>query len=240
MFVEHKFFVGARDINTLKELSNTSLLSYLEDVACMHSEMLGYGISNINTFKKTWVLLFWKVKVIKRPKFSDDLTAKTWSRLTDRYYAYRDFYVYNQDNDLVAIASSKWVLIDIENEKLVKIPEEVSSAYKPENISVFNDNTLEKLIEPKENEKKINYKITKNMIDINKHLHNIYYMDIAKEILPDEIAFSNELNEFEIMYKHEVKLGEIVKVLYSKQDDFHYITIKSEDEKSLHAIIKIK
>ncbi len=240
MFVEHEFFVGARDINPLKELTNTSLLSYLEDVACMHSEMLGFGISNIHNFKKTWVLLFWKVKVIKRPKFADDLTVKTWSRLIDRYYAYRDFYVYNQNNDLVASASSKWVLIDIENEKLVKISEEISLAYKSENVSVFEDKNLEKLTEPNENEKTINYKITKNMIDINKHLHNIYYMDIAKEILPDEVTFSNELNEFEIMYKHEVKLGETVKVLYSKQNDFHYITIKSKDEKFLHAIIRIK
>jgi medium-chain acyl-[acyl-carrier-protein] hydrolase len=240
MFVEHKVYVGARDINSLKELTNTSLLSYLEDVACMHSEIAGYGISNMNNIKRTWVLLSWKIKVIKRPKFNDTLNVKTWSRLIDKFYAFRDFSVYNQDNELIAIATSKWVFIDIEKGKLIKITDEVAEKYKTENVSVFEEKDLEKLNEPQEYINKIDYKITKNMIDVNKHLHNIYYMDIAKEVLPDEISFSNETNEFEIMYKHEIKLGETVKVMYSKVDDFYYITIKDNDEKIIHAIIKLK
>lgn len=126
MFVEHNFFVGARDINSLKELTNTALLSYLEDVACIHSEIAGYGITNMYTIKKTWILLSWKIKVIERPKFSDNLKVKTWSRLIDKFYAYRDFEVYDENNNLIAIATSKWVFIDIEKGKIIKISEEVA------------------------------------------------------------------------------------------------------------------
>lgn len=78
------------------------------------------------------------------------------------------------------------------------------------------------------------------MIDINRHLHNTYYMDLAKEVLPDEISFSNEINEFEIMYKNEIKLGEIVKVMYSKVDNYYYVVIKNMEENTIHAIIKLK
>ena len=66
----------------------------------------------------------------------------------------------------------------------------------------------------------------------------IYYMDIAKEILPQDL--SNEFNTFEIMYKKEIKLGETVRVYYSKVDDWNYVTIKSEDEKKLYSIIRLK
>ena len=78
------------------------------------------------------------------------------------------------------------------------------------------------------------------MIDINKHLHNTYYLDIAKEVLPEEIALTSELNDFEIMYKKEIKLGDVVKAIYTKEDDYNYVLIKSEDETTLHAIIKLK
>lgn len=240
MFVENNFYVGLRDINNLQELKNTGLLSYLEDVACMHSEIAGYGVTDMEEVKRTWVLLSWKIKVIKRPKFNDVLNVKTWSRCIDKFYAFRDFKVYNQDNELVCTATSKWIFINTESEKIVKVSDEVASKYEPEEESVFEETDLPKLNEPKEFINKIDYKITRNMIDINKHLHNIYYMDIAKEALPEDIFFSNELNEFEIMYKREVKLGETVKAIYSKEEDYHYVTIKDENETLIHAIIRLK
>lgn len=241
MFVEHNFFVGARDINSLKNLTNKGLLSYLEDIACIHSEIAGYGITNIEKVKKTWILLSWKIKVIKRPKFSDELIVKTWSRKIDKFYAYRDFEVYDQDNNLISIATSKWVFIDIQRGKIIKISEEVSGVYEQENISVFDEEEMEKLQEPEgEYLNKIDYKITKNMIDFNKHLHNTYYMDLAKEVLPDDISFYKESNEFEIMYKHEIKIGETVKVIYFKIDNIYYIVVKNKEENITHAIIKLK
>lgn len=240
MFVNHNFFVGARDINSFRELTNTALLSYLEDIACIHSEMVGYGITNLETVKKTWILLSWKIKVLRRPKFAENLKVKTWSRLIDKFYAYRDFEVYDENDNLICIATSKWVFIDTETGKIVRISEEVANLYSQENRKVFEENSLEKLTDPKNYINKIDYKITKNMIDINHHLHNTYYMDLAKEVLPDEISFDKETNEFEIMYKHEVKLREVVKVMYSKVDNFYYVVIKDETETKLHAIIKLK
>lgn len=241
MFVEHKFYIGLSDINSLKELNNTCLLRYLEDTAGIHSEIAGYGITDMNTTRKSWILLSWKVKVKKRPLINDTLTVKTWSRAINEFYAYRDFEVRNQYNEIVSIITSKWVFIDIDKGKIIKISDEVSKNYKQEiNSSVFKEKDLEKLVEPSEYSSSTLFKITRNMIDINKHLHNIYYLDIAKEALPEEVALGNELNDFEIMYKKEVKLGETVKALYSFKDNYHYVVIKSEDEKRIHAIIRLK
>ena len=76
------------------------------------------------------------------------------------------------------------------------------------------------------------------MIDVNNHVHNIYYMDIAKEVLPQPL--DEEYNTFEIMYKKEIKSDEIVKVYYSKVDDWNYVTIKSKDNKTIYSIIRLK
>lgn len=237
MFVENKFYVGLRDITPLKQLKNTSLLSYLEDVACMHSEIAGYGVSNMDNIKRTWILLSWKIEIKKRPKFNDFLKVKTWSRLIEKFYAFRDFKIFNQNEELIAIATSKWVFVDIEKDKLVKISDDISNIYEPEEESVFEEIDLPRFKEPSNYINKIDYKITKNMIDINNHLHNIYYMDIVREILPINIE---EPNKFEITYKKEIKFGETVKALYSKIDDYHYVTIKDESENIIHAIIRLR
>ncbi len=237
MVVNHKFYIGLRDINSKLELTNTGILACLEDVGCMHSEIAGYGLFNREVTRKTWLLLNWKVEVIKRPLYNEVINVETWSRGMDRYYAYRDFRITDKDNNIIIKGTSKWILVDIDKRKPIKISDEVGDAYFPENNSVFEDNTIEKIKIPNDYISVINYKITKNMIDINNHLHNIYYMDIAKEALPDELI-NTEFNKFEIMYKNEIKDGENVKAFYSKSDDIHYVVIKSEDESIIHSAIK--
>lgn len=239
------FYVGLSDTNTKQELTETSLLRFLEDIAGMHSEKVGYGASSIDKTKRTWILLSWKVRMFKRPKMNETVTVETWSRLIEKFYAYRDFKVYDSNKNLVAIATSKWIYIDIENGRIVKVTDEVSSCYESENISVFDEKEFADDIKLKEPESEIineiDFKITRNLFDINNHVHNIYYMDIAKEALPEDVYLNNEFNDFEIMYKKEIKASKetnnIVKVYYTKEDDKHFVSIKTDD--LLHAIIRL-
>ena len=239
------FYVGLSDTNTKQELTETSLLRFLEDIAGMHSEKVGYGASSIDKTKRTWILLSWKVRMFKRPKMNETVTVETWSRLIEKFYAYRDFKVYDSNKNLVAIATSKWIYIDIENGRIVKVTDEVSSCYESENVSVFDEKEFADDIKLKEPESEIineiDFKITRNLFDINNHVHNIYYMDIAKEALPEDVYLNNEFNDFEIMYKKEIKASKetnnIVKVYYTKEDDKHFVSIKTDD--LLHAIIRL-
>ena len=41
------------------------------------------------------------------------------------------------------------------------------------------------------------------------------------------------------MYKHEAKLGDVLNLYYSRQDDSTFITIKNKDNTKLHCIIKL-
>lgn len=245
MKVLQDFYVGLSDTNTKQELTETSLLRFLEDIAGMHSEKVGYGASSIDKTKRTWILLSWKVRMFKRPKMNETVTVETWSRLIEKFYAYRDFKVYDSNKNLVAIATSKWIYIDIENGRIVKVTDEVSSCYESENVSVFDEKEFADDIKLKEPESEIineiDFKITRNLFDINNHVHNIYYMDIAKEALPEDVYLNNEFNDFEIMYKKEIKASKetnnIVKVYYTKEDDKHFVSIKTDD--LLHAIIRL-
>ena len=93
MYVEHNFYVGFRDVDYKNNLKIKSALSYLEDVAGIHSNIVGYGLLDIEKTKKTWVLTNWKLEFIRRPRYSENLKVKTWSNGTEKIYALRDFYV---------------------------------------------------------------------------------------------------------------------------------------------------
>ena len=155
----------------------------------------------------------------------------------EKLYAYRDFEVYNEKNEKVAIATSKWVCFDTMKMSIAKIDENIINAYTIENPSVF-ENDIQKLKEPESFLDVCTISTTRDMIDANKHVHNLNYIDFASQILPYEIM--QEANDIEVMFKKEIKENDIVKCFYSIENDEHYVTIKSEDEKILHAIIKLK
>lgn len=240
MFIRHEVFIGLRDVGIGNKVTNTALLSYFEDAGGVHSSLVGYGLNDIPTVKRSWVLIGWKIKIDKRPKYGDKITIKTWSRGIDKLYAYRDYEVLDENGNILGIATSKWVLVDTEKKRVTKIDEQVQNAYSVENICVFDELDLEKLSEPDAYTRSTTFTVNRSLIDVNDHLHNIYFMDIANEVLPMDVYKKAEFNDIRIMCKKEIKLGDTVKVFYCVKDDEHIVTIKSQDEKNLHAIIILR
>ncbi len=235
---ERDYKVGLNDLGKYNKISNKGILRILEDTGGIESENAGYGINDIKKTRLSWVLLAWKVKVIKRPIYNEKVKARTWEREANKIFAFRDYQIFNEKGELCVIATSKWTLIDIKTLKLAGIPEEVRNAYKISDQKVFEDE-IEKLKEPKTELTKEDYKVLRSQIDVNKHVHNLYYLDIAYEALPEEIYEQEEKDNIEIMYKKQIKLNDPIVCLYSNENNKNTVTIKSKDEKTLHAIISL-
>ena len=234
------FYVSFLDINENNELSNKGILRLMQEVAGLHSASLGFGLNDIDKTGFAWLILNWKLKVFYRPKWNTYITVNTWSRKKTPLFAYRDLEIYDDKNNLVAIATSKWLLFNVNKKALSKITPEVNEAFNEVNKSVFNDEFNEKLKEPENSIFAYNYKIQKRDIDTNHHVNNLIYLDYAYEALPDDVFFNTDFSNIEIMYKHEAKINDVISVFYSNDENGNYtITIKDENNKNLHAIIKL-
>jgi len=96
MKFESKYYVGIRDIGINNKITNVAILGFLEEIGSAHSATCGYGVNDIETKKRAWLIMDWKLKVFERPKYGDEITIKTWSRPIEKhpFYTYRDFEVY--------------------------------------------------------------------------------------------------------------------------------------------------
>ena len=240
MFFTQNFRIGLSMLGQSTYISNKGFLSILQDVAEMHSASIGIGVTDIDKTNFSWALLNWKVKIISRPKYGETLTVKTWSRYSTKLYSYRDFEVYNESGDLIAIATSKWILIDAEKRKIAKIEDDMISKYEPEDKSVFNIVELDKLDEPENIDCSIKYKIRKADIDINNHVNNLCYVDIALEGYPGSINDFNSITELEIQFKHQIRITDDITVSYSSENNENCIMITSKDGEKIHSIVKFK
>ena len=241
MIVEKEYQVKLSEIDKENKVTNKAILSYLEDIGGIHSNMAGNGIYDIPRTHLTWVLLDWRLQVLRRPNYAEKINVKTWSREAVKCYAYRDFEIYDEQNNLIAIATSKWVLLDIEKGKIIKVEDELISKYYPEiDKKVFEKETFGKLKEPEEYQNEITYQVKRADIDVNNHMHNLNYIELAYEALPEEVYQKNQFDNVRITYKKECKLGDILKCKYAFQSGKNVVVIKSEDEKVLHCIVEMK
>ncbi|MFR2534593.1 MAG: acyl-[acyl-carrier-protein] thioesterase [Clostridia bacterium] len=238
-FYEHTFQIGLRDVGISNEITNKAILGYFEDIGGLHSDEVGYGLKNIEQTHLTWILLHWKMQVLKRVKYGEKIMIKTWSRYSQKFYSYRDYEMYNESGELVVIATSKWALIHIDK-GLTKIDEELINQYKPDSKSVFHTLEVEKIKEPSTFSNRYACTVLRSYIDVNHHMHNLCYLDLAYEALPEAVYLHTNFSYVEIMYKKEAKLGDELICLYEQIENTHYITIKSKDEKQLHAIVKLQ
>jgi len=235
---EHNFDLNIRSIDKNTYLTNKSILGFLEDIGGYHSDIAGYGLKDIEKTKISWVLLHWKLKVLKKIKYGDSINVKTWSRGAFRACCYRDYEIYNKKGELCAIATSKWTIIHLEK-GLMRLTDDIVEKYETEEKSVFPAFNFEKLKEPENSILTYEYTVQRRDIDINNHMHNLYYLDLAYEALPKDVYENISFENVEIMYKTSAFLGDNLKCFYSHVENAHFITIKNSDEDKLHAIVKL-
>ena len=236
----YKYIIKYSDIGTDNKITLKSFVDLLQEAAISHSENAGFGVTHIHQTHLAWLLLNWKVQFFSYPNLNDKITVKTWPRVFDKLYSYRDFEVYNENNDLIAIASSKWFAIDTQNKKIRKLTPEITNSYgEAYTKSVFENPFEEKIKIPEKLQLNFEYKVQRRDLDTNSHVNNLHYIDYALETLEEDIYNNFYFNNLEIIYKKEIKCMETIKCYYSFEDNKHIVTIKSADDLTLHSIIKL-
>lgn len=232
--------VNYSDVDENNVLSNVGILRMFQETGAVHCDLLGYGPNNTPSTHVAWIILNWKLKVFSRPKWNTKLTIKTWSKTHHNLFCYRNFEMYDDNDILVSVANSKWVLLDCIERHLTKITKEIEERFNCLDKPVFNEKTCEKLEEPINSKEILDYIICRRDIDTNHHVNNLNYLIYAYETLPKEVFENTKFSNVEIMYKHEAKLGDKLSFCYAEEENNeHVVTIKNKEENTINAIIKL-
>lgn len=220
------------DIGRDEKATNRSIMKIMQETAVLHSEYIGYGLLNMEEKEKAWMVLDWEIKVIERPLYNTKVKAQTWGRRIDRLSAYRDFKLEDEEGNTIAIATSKWVFVDIQKRKPTRITEDIKNLFEIEPDKKVLDKGLEKIKRDDYNFDKEykEYKVERRDIDINGHMNNLAYIDMAYEILPEEVYQNKVFNNIRITYKKEIVYGESIEYYYAEQGNKSIIEARKKDE----------
>ena len=233
MVYKTTYKTGFIDINKDKKLTNRAILKYLEDCSGKHSDTVKNGVADIIDDGITWVLLSWNLKVLKRPSYAAEIEVDTYISSATKLYVYRDFEVF-AGGEKVAVARSIWILVDAKTRRPKRLDEKTVESYHPEYERKAFDFDNAKLTANEEADKIIDYPIRKTDIDINDHVHNLNYLDMAYEIMPEK-----EFDNLIIEYKKEVKYGDKIAVAVKTNESVYDIKVFSKDDGTVNTLIRL-
>ncbi|MBQ6991848.1 MAG: hypothetical protein IJN50_02895 [Clostridia bacterium] len=237
---ERIFKVEYYDIGEDRKATDKSILKYLQKIAGMHSDEMGCGLEELAKENLGWIITNWKLNVINKPKYNEDIIVKTWVRKIDKLYYYRDFEILNEQGEKIAIATSRWILMDVKNKTAKKVEDRFVRLHTIHEEEVFSNYKFTKIKEAESYENEFNYKVQRRDIDTNHHVNNLNYLDFAYETLPEEVYNNKKFNNIEISYKNEIKPNEEIVCKYSEiNDNEDIIVIKNKETEIENAIIKL-
>ena len=211
MVFERKHKVGVDEVNRKLLMTNRAIIVSFENTASFQSDSIHYGILDIPQTLLTWFVIDWKVRVIRRPLYGEELTIRTWGRDAARSFSYRDFEIYVND-ELCVQATSKWALLNVATRSFESVTQELLQRYgNDDTMSVFAERELEHMMVLDEYDSRTPIVIRKSDLDFNGHVNNVKYFDFLIDY-----ANAPEYDDFRITYRKEIRKEDQVYLCHSR------------------------
>lgn len=231
---EYKFSVPYKvrsyEVDHLREATISTICDYFQEAAGLHAQQLHFDISDLQKKGLTWILYKLQVKVHKFPKRWESIKVTTWPSTGDGIRAYRDYELYDEQGELIAVGLSQWMVLDIQKKRPVKMPEELMSERFETDKHVLD---LHKKNLPKlDGENSILITIANlNDLDMNQHVNNVRYIDwLTGYNLSGELR-GKKCTEIVIQYAAETKAGDKIYLASAADNDsekeIHYSLFKN-------------
>lgn len=204
---EKTYDIRYYDMDKNKVLKPSSLMNFLQDIATINAEELGFGDSFAFKNGLAWFLIKYRFEFLDYPCGLCNLRVKTQPRGTVKLFAFRDFEIYD-GKKLIGKVASTWTLVDLATKSILNIKNMVNWMFDFQKQE--NDLKYDKIRHPEKIDFEKTFEIRFDDIDINQHVNNANYLIWGFEALPYEFRCEKKLKTLDINYKKEIAYGNSV------------------------------
>jgi acyl-ACP thioesterase len=197
------------DINN--RLKVKSIFDMLQNSATSHAEDMQIGWKNLLNTGLFWILSWIKLEIDTYPKFDDEIIIKTWLKGNYKFYALRDFLLYDKNGNLFCRATTAWLLINSKSKRITDLNN------LPFEMPYFGgghalDIVPEKILIENKKENAYMKKICYSDLDLNYHVNNAKYVEIILNIYPEKFHLENRIKSITVTYLSETKSNEELEI----------------------------
>ncbi|MFB9768315.1 acyl-[acyl-carrier-protein] thioesterase [Lactiplantibacillus modestisalitolerans] len=190
---------------TLATLINIAVLAS-ED----QSDALGLTTAHVQSYGVGWVVTQYAIDVTRMPRQDETVTIAVRGSAYNPYFAFREFWIQDEQGEQLAYITSIWVLMSQEKRKIVKIIPALVTPYHSEAVKRIP--RLPRPIHFEADTQTISkpYRVRFFDIDPNRHVNNAHYFDWLLDTLPAAFLLQHDLQHVDVRYENEVQYGHTV------------------------------
>ena len=216
-------------------LSLTGVLNYLQDCSTFQSEDLGIGIRYLTAHDRAWWVTSWQIAIDRYPVLGERIVISTWPYEFKGIYGYRNFAIQDPDGAYLVKANSIWFFYDTKRQRPVRAQKEDIEGYGEPGLRLDMDYGSRRITVPDVYEEREGIRITRHHLDTNHHVNNALYVEIAKELLPEDFV----VRELRAEYKKAAVLGDYMIPRVTKSQD-GYVTALCDHQGGAYAVIMLR
>ena len=230
--IDHTITCYEADAN--KMMRPTAMLDLMQEAANVNASTLGFGYDEMMNSNIAWVLSRIHVKFNSTPRWRDEVNLKTWHKGVSKLFYLRDFILSDKEGNPMVLATTSWLIIDMNTRRLVRNSDLALSDTAMHAIETPADKVVVPVdIEPELVRK---HPVTWSEIDTNGHVNNVKYAVWALDAVKLDDIKERPLKELLINYDAEVIPGDVVKISRVRQETeegiVYYITGKVSDKQN--------
>lgn len=228
MIYSEPVYPRMEDFDFHGQMTPSALLKVFENVSSHHARQVGISVMERSLSGIAWLLTDWRVEILRTPTHRDQLLAETWlfqSHSSSR--TSRELQLKDSAGALLARASAKFALVDLKTNLVAKASPDEAARYQPEDHTAFPDR-LPRLRVPAEFSCEKPLALRRSDIDYNGHVHNTAYLDLALELVPEELL-SEGIRSFRISYRRPLRYGDSVQLKGARANGGWVTAICCED-----------
>ena len=219
------FTVKPLQVDFQRNMSMIHLCDVILDCAARDASDLGFGIQHVLTSNLAWVLTRLSIKVEKYGRLFDVLNIETWVDSVNQSYSIRKFNIYNQENKIIASASTSWMQIDISTRRPHPLDDQLFLHVIKKDKECLTGPPLK--VEPFDHTNTpFSFQVKYSDLDIQDHVNSGKYIEWLMDEIPRQKFLEQKLCEMQINYLSECVYGDVISI-FTRENENGDISMES-------------
>lgn len=213
------------------------LCKLIQSVSADHSVIGGISFWDLKTHNQAWVLSKFRIeKKAELPQWQDKITITTWIERLDGVRSIRNFEVYLKDQ-LIAVASSLWVIINTERRRpeLIALPHDHFIKYTDKKVT---EAEFAKLY--KGDYQKIDHvRVKLSDLDMVHHVTNIKYLEWCIDAAFYCQKAVDKINVIDMHFLKETHIDAECDILFLQEEQQMHFQITTQDMVHFYCLMQV-